>query len=555
MRHWMALSLLLALAACGSEAPPPPQQQPERVFQLVLEPNPIRLPRGSRQVVTVTVNDAFTDEQLHVVASDLPQGLSASTIKLDKFNLRAEMEIISDVETSSEGVHELPLKIERYNLYTRERIDRTSPPVTPASVGLEIGPAVLGRVSLSITTPESVPWTVHLRGPASFAETFSGNGSVTSKLIKRDLPPGAYELEAERTFTPSPGSLFASHALHTLYQAEVNSGGALAVRAGEVVSVSAAFKWRGGTGYSWVVDEKNNLLRAIPSRVLSGQGISGMLELPVDVSQTPGRIAMDGQGHLWLARTNSGSLARYAPEQLASVGTQVPTTVLEGISSPQGLAFDREGNLWVASGDAVMKLPASGLNAPGTHTAQPALTLEGGMSNARFPTFDGSGNLYVLSAANLKVVKFTPEQLTGTGSVSQVPAAVFTSSTGLTHPTGMAFHDSGDLIVANAETGMRGLGDLVRFPSTQLQASGEVALTPLLRLESSALKQSAALAFDNLGTLWVGSSEGLLGFNKELLVGSGTFQVSPSQTVLFNSWGRLGGVVMNPAPPDLPLPR
>src|SRR6266700_920900 len=71
-----------------------------------------------------------------------------------------------------------------------------------------------------------------------------------------------------------------------------------------------------------------------------------------------------------------------------------------GLDTPQGLAFDQAGNLYVASGNSIMRFTPGGI---GTVFAGADLYAPIGLA------FDTGGSLYVSNLGSNTIVKFTPD--------------------------------------------------------------------------------------------------------------------------------------------------
>lgn len=190
--------------------------------------------------------------------------------------------------------------------------------------------------------------------------------------------------------------------------------------------------------------------------------------------------------------------------------TPSPSTfVSDGLNSPEGLAFDLLGNLYVANGNGTVEKFArdrtatqfaSGLGLlygvafnpidssifvadefPGKSvykfTPNGARTLfASGLANPVGLTFDISGNLYVANFAGNTIQKFTPN-----GLATQFAHA------GLNGPTGLAFDTLGNLYVAN-ENGHN---------------IDKITPGGILSQFARGLNGPTGLAFDSVGNLYV----------------------------------------------------
>ena len=110
-------------------------------------------------------------------------------------------------------------------------------------------------------------------------------------------------------------------------------------------------------------------------------GLSGPTALALNAE---GTLA----GDLFVANTTGSDILVYNP-----LGGLVST--FTGFTSPEGLAFDKAGDLYVsdAGADTVEKIPAASLTTGSSHVTATA-TL-GGLSGPRGLAFDSEGNLYV----------------------------------------------------------------------------------------------------------------------------------------------------------------
>jgi DNA-binding beta-propeller fold protein YncE len=419
----------------------------------------------------------------------------------------------------------------------------TRPPAGVDAGGFDAG--LLGRLHVEVTGFSGDAGTLHLSGPEGFSQSFAGSRTLTG------LTPGTYTLRAE----PALERGFFSDAL---YLPDVEGSPATVVPE-PVAMLKVRYTRRPGTRELWVVDASATSVVSLNDYELyddfSGAGrASPRVKLTSPTSSGPDQLAFDASGNLWLTRPGEEAIVRYAPGQLASSGTQNPSAVLTSVGSARGLAFDTAGNLWVVSGDTLSRLPAASLPTNGTHGAAPDLVLSGGMLGARAPAFDAQGNLYVASETDGRLMRFEPSQLSGRGTVTVTPAAVFTSEE-LAHPRALAFDTAGDLYVVNAPTLTAGF--ISRFPRDALQPGGTRQLTATLRLDSEDLKDPRALAFSNGGHLWVSNAGGAtVGiFSAGQLSGTGTFQVTPHALVSFSGSQGLRGMAFNMPPARLPIAR
>ena len=146
---------------------------------------------------------------------------------------------------------------------------------------------------------------------------------------------------------------------------------------------------------------------------LGGPYGSPRVTLSTDVNEPQG-LLFDRAGDLWVA--NAGSLDEYARDKLPKP-SPTPETVIQGGSSFAGMAWDSSGDLWVDDyGDnTVDEYANSQLTRSGTPTAK--VTLSGNDLSKPFGlTFDRAGDLWIGNEGNGRVLEYTKSQLTRSGS-------------------------------------------------------------------------------------------------------------------------------------------
>lgn len=122
----------------------------------------------------------------------------------------------------------------------------------------------------------------------------------------------------------------------------------------------------------------NRLVRFTPQQVAAGGSFApaDLLEVRSASFNSPGGLAFDVDGSLWVANFAGNNLLKLTAAQLSAGGSQTPSVVLSGFDGPRGLAFDNGGNLWVTQAfGTVLQIAASGLAASGSPT--PAKSLSG----------------------------------------------------------------------------------------------------------------------------------------------------------------------------------
>jgi sugar lactone lactonase YvrE len=269
------------------------------------------------------------------------------------------------------------------------------------------------------------------------------------------------------------------------------------------------------SGNLWVTDTNNNRVLMYPSSSLSTNGASATVEL----GQPSGTAFTSGIA-------NSGAV------------------FANSLYTPNGLAFDSSGNLWVAdsSNNRILKYPSSSLSTNGASATvelgQPSGTAftsgianNGGISASTLSSpsclaFDSSGNLWVTDSSNNRVLMYPSSSLSTSGAsatveLGQPSGTAFTSNTGnnggisastLSFPNCLAFDSSGNLWVTDTANRR-----VLMYPSSSLSTNGASATVELGQpsgtaftsntannptISASTLSYPEGIAFSS-GNLWV----------------------------------------------------
>src|SRR4029077_6979495 len=113
-----------------------------------------------------------------------------------------------------------------------------------------------------------------------------------------------------------------------------------------------------------------------------------------------GGLAFDSAGNLYAADFADATIYKFAPDGTRSVF--VGPDGFPPDHGPSGLAFDRFGNLFVSSGDIVLKFTPDGMGS----------TFATDLQNARGLPFDLGGNLFVAEIIQTgpgDIIKITPD--------------------------------------------------------------------------------------------------------------------------------------------------
>ncbi len=157
---------------------------------------------------------------------------------------------------------------------------------------------------------------------------------------------------------------------------------------------------------------------------MAGSGDYGYVDGPGTEAQfrSPGGLALDGSGNVYVADTDNQSIRKIAPDgtvsTLAGDGgygfVDGPGTVAQ-FASPTGLAVDGSGNVYVADNEnhRIRKIAPDGTVSTLAGDGQEGY-MDGPGQAAQFSyprgvAVDGSGNVYVADSGNNRIRKITPD--------------------------------------------------------------------------------------------------------------------------------------------------
>lgn len=246
--------------------------------------------------------------------------------------------------------------------------------------------------------------------------------------------------------------------------------------------------------------------------------------------------ALDGAGDLWVSNSSGGVVDEFVP--VAGVYPNSPTYSFTGFTSPQGIAIDGLGNVYVGDGGKgyVWRLNATnGTVPPGTAPSayvsflsagsQPiavaldptgaTLYFTGIYSNSNYLvyctiasgscglvesfaapqglTIDAAGYKYVVDSSAKAVYRLAAT--TGSTALTTVVA-------GLTQPSGVAVDAAGDLYVTDKVTGGSGAGTVTEYIAT----NGMVSTASASRSLATGLYGPAGVALDSSGNVYIGDT-------------------------------------------------
>ncbi|HUI86491.1 MAG TPA: NHL repeat-containing protein [Nitrososphaerales archaeon] len=295
-------------------------------------------------------------------------------------------------------------------------------------------------------------------------------------------------------------------------------------------------------GNLWVADSfDNRVLEYVPpfsngmnASLVIGQASFTTVSSTVSASglNFPTGLAFDSHGNLWVADTGDRRVLEFTPPFASGMSASLVVgqasftsasagTTASAFLSPQGIAFDQSGDLWVADGSNNRLLEftqpfASGMSASAVigqpnFNARTPETSQVGLDQPSDVYFDQSGNLWVADSGNNRLLEFTGPYSTGMAASLVIGQQDFTgylagtTQSQVSYPTGVAFDQSGNLWVADSR-GARALEFTGPF-ADGMDASFVVGQPPgNFTSNSYSVTPSSfspwAIAFDSHGDLW-----------------------------------------------------
>lgn len=245
----------------------------------------------------------------------------------------------------------------------------------------------------------------------------------------------------------------------------------------------------------------------------------------------PVGLAIDSSGNLWVVDQGANRVLEYkAPlstHEAASVviGQTSFTSLTSGTTAttfmaPQGIAFDKSGNLWVADSGNNRVLE---FNAPFTNgeaasvvigqsnfTGSGSATTATGLNQPEAIAFDSSGNLWVADALNSRVLEYPAPLSTGEaatlvlGEKNFVTAIDEVSKAGMSTPSGLAFDSSGNLWVVDGIRALEYTAPFTTHESASIVIGQNTFTNSSTVATATGLDMPWAVALDKSGNLWVG---------------------------------------------------
>ncbi len=391
--------------------------------------------------------------------------------------------------------------------------------------------------------------------PAVTLTSDEGEISLEGLGEQGELPTGAYTVTARIVAAPEDRVRRAFRPFVETTQVCVRAGAFEPVRVGYEEILSGGKLWAVGS-------EGAGSILALSEEVLMESRTD--VGFAVKVTASPGvnevtDATFDADGNLWVVDRRSGAsrVRRFPGHLLGQTGTvtadvELSGPALAGEPGAYGLAFDKAGNLWVSvrPSNTVVRFGADKLHQSGQPEAD--VVLGGPQSELGAPAglaFDAEGNLWVAGFGSSRVARFRSNRLSTNNDApdlvleARTPQPVVTT---LGSPVGLAFDGANNLWVAYS-----GANTLARLAPADRGDSGSRVVTPQIQLRLPA-GELAGLAFDEGKGLWtVHGNNRLARMGPGQLLGSG--EVAPDVVLQGDNLGQRRGLAFYPAQEDLPL--
>jgi len=364
-----------------------------------------------------------------------------------------------------------------------------------------------GTLALTIRIPDNLQPDIWL-DPGD-----SGRQLLESQDIQ--LPAGSHTLRSRRVVVSGAQI---GHAYSPALSLQT-----VCVSDGSSTEVSIEYKLEPGSEKLWVVS------RAGPTHTTSYNvgdlASSGAPKPATSISGAavePSALAFDREGNLWLA-DRSGRVLGYRRDSLgADRSASIADIVLEGSRlcvpavpcGPNALAFDGEGDLWLALPDRVAHIRADQLKGKGEPLFASSLTGPS-IDKPQALAFDASGALWVANGGDSSLVRFQARRLGSdddkTADVTILGQATGPVFSGLSNPLALAFDEGGNLWVGYYDPRV-----IVRYAPQYLEQGGVIISYLQLSMEGLAIPDG--LAFDDAGNLWTTGEDQVVGIPAESLM-------------------------------------
>jgi sugar lactone lactonase YvrE len=202
-------------------------------------------------------------------------------------------------------------------------------------------------------------------------------------------------------------------------------------------------------GDLWVANDLSGTVVEYSKASLASGPVVPAVTISSDRSRSlsgPYALAFDSSGDLWVANYDNSTVVKY-PKRALTSGRQVPAVTISAdssgsLNSPAGLAFDAAGDLWVSANLSNKVLEYTRRELLSGHL-RPAVIISstswGSLNSPEGLAFDRAGNLWVANYGNDSVAEFGRSELSSSGS--WLPSVIAGPGTELVSPGYIAITD------------------------------------------------------------------------------------------------------------------
>ncbi len=242
---------------------------------------------------------------------------------------------------------------------------------------------------------------------------------------------------------------------------------------GDTLSARFTFPWGidvDADGNVYVADRGNHVIRKITPQgvvsTLAGSGFAGYADGKADEAafNDPVDVAVDAAGNVYVSDFVNTCIRKITPAGLVStyagvageVGNTNGTLTAARFAGPTGMAFDAEGNLYIADffNHRIRKITPAGVVSTLTGSTAGCTNGTGAVAQFNGPfsiAVDGGGNLYVTDGLNHSIRKITPAGVVTriAGNCASGFADGAATSAQFNSPLGIALDNDGNVIIAD----------------------------------------------------------------------------------------------------------